>query len=288
LQSKLQRCISDKYKNQKSSKATNGESSYSPSPWIEEVYPFDKYFVFRYDGETYKQVFTLDKKTQEPTMVGEPVKALIKYVAASINATSLADNLYGDSYFERTMTQELMFDQVNVSSPALGAIAYVPPIVPDGTYYPAGSELARPELRTMLNVREALAIFLSILKNGMKGPLQNMFSPVAIQTDKFLMNACREAEVAAKTMNRVIDVRDFVNWQHTTLSKRETQTKYGLTAGAYAYVGSPGDISTWHLKCNSAEAIKKSLVKVMHCEGIPDSKKTAIRLKLKALQKQVK
>lgn len=279
LQSKLQRCISDKYKKAKA------DGSYSPTPWIEEIFPFDNYFVFRYDGENYRQTFSLDKKTQEPSLVGEPVKAIIKYVPA-ISAASLADVLYPDTYLDRTTMQELTLDRVNQSGPTLGRINYNPPFVPDGTYYPVGSELSQPELKTMLNVHEALSIFLTVLKDGMKGPLQQMFQPVTIPTDKFLINACREAEIAAKEAHRKINVHDFVNWQHNTLTKKGTPTKYGLAASAYAYIGDRYDISTWHLRADSPEEIKKSIHKVMECSGIPESKRPTIKLKLKAMLKR--
>jgi hypothetical protein len=133
MQTKLQRLISAKYKNMKASKATSDSASYSPSPWISEVYPFDLNFIFNYDGETYRQNFTLDNKTHEPSLIGEPVEIFVKYAPQAINAGSLADVLYADTYLDRTMSQEMLFDKINNSSPALGAIAYNPPIVPDGT-----------------------------------------------------------------------------------------------------------------------------------------------------------
>src|SRR6185312_13978840 len=207
LQNKLQRLITDKYRNQKSSKAADNVS-YSPSPWIRELYPFDNYFVFDYDGDTYRQTFILNKETQEPELTGEPVEAIVQYIPA-VTAASLADSLYGDTFIEKTMSQEMTLDKINVSSPALGSMAYTPQVVPDGTYYPSGSELARPELRTMLNVKEALAIFLNLLKDGMKGPMQNSFAPIGVPTDKFLMNACREAEIAAKESRKRIDTMAF-------------------------------------------------------------------------------
>jgi hypothetical protein len=284
LQGKVQRLISDKYKNQKSSKASDNVS-YSPSPWVVELYPFDSYFVFSYDGDNYRQSYTLNKNTQEPVLDGEAVRVVTEYVPA-VSATSLADSLYGDTFLEKTMNQEMTLDKVNYSSPALGALAYQSPIVPDGTYYPAGSELARPELRTMLNVREALSIFLTLLKDGMKGPMQNSFSPVVIPTDRFLMNACSEAEIAIKESRRKVNTLDFVNWQHNTLSQIKTQTKYGMLASAYGYVGDPTDISTWHLLANSEKTIRHSLKHVMCCDGVPDKKKVAIREKLKVMLKK--
>jgi hypothetical protein len=284
LQTKLQRLISDK--NKKSMKASGG--SYTPSPWVEAIYPSDNYFVYRYDGDTYRQAYNLDKKTGDPTLSGGPVKAIVKNLP-QVSAASLADLLYGDTYIDKTMNQELTLDRVNMSGPTLGRVNYPSHMVPcgaDGIYYPAGSELSRPELRTMLNVREALSIFLNVLKDGMKGPLEHSFSPVAIPTDKFLMNACREAEIVAREAHRKIDPVDFVNWQHDTLTKKGTQTKYGITASGYAYVGDPGDISTWHLKALTPDHVKKSLKLVMSCTGIPESKKLAIQAKLKAMLKK--
>jgi hypothetical protein len=283
LQTKLNRLIVEKCKNQKNQKSSDNGGNYVSGPWIEEVFPFDNYFAFRYDGETFRQKFAIDEKTQEPSLVGEPTKAIIKYVAQNVSAASLADMLYNDTYYDRTMNQELTLDRVNYSGPTLGRMGYNPPIVPDGTYYPLGSELSRPELKTMLNVHEALAIYLSILKSGMKGPLQQMFQPVVIPTDKFLISASREAEIAAREAHRKININDFINWQHHVLTQTKTQTKYGLAASAYAYIGDRGDISTWHLRADSEESIRKSLLKVMNCSGIPDDKKQAIRLKLKAL-----
>jgi hypothetical protein len=139
----------------------------------------------------------------------------------------------------------------------------------------------------MLNVREALAIFLNLLKSGMKGPMTHSWSPVMIATDRFLINACSEAEVAAKMAHKKIDTLAFVRWQHDTLTQKGPPTKYGLYASAYAYVGDSKDISTWFLQSDTKDEVKKSLRLVMQCEGVPDRKKEAIKLKLQAIKKKL-
>jgi hypothetical protein len=243
--------------------------------------------VFEYDGDVYKQIYALNEKTQEPTLTGEPAMVHVEYVPDAVSAASLADVLYGQTYLDRTMNQETTLDFMNVSSPALGSYASRPQIVPDGTFINPNSELGRPELKTMLNVREALSIFLNMLKSGMDRPQQNSFAPVSgIPSGRMFANASREAEIAAKEAHRKINVSKFIRWQHDELSQEGPHKKYGLVASAYSYVGDPNDISTWFLRADSKEEIKNALRHVIHCEGIPEKRRETIKLKLQAMYKR--
>jgi hypothetical protein len=75
LNSKLSELLREKYVPKKKS----GESI-GPYPWIQEVYPFELYFVYSYEGKLYKQKFTTDIKKRSCKLDGDPTEVRQEYV----------------------------------------------------------------------------------------------------------------------------------------------------------------------------------------------------------------
>lgn len=87
LNDKLSELLREKYVPKKKS---TGETL-GPYPWMREVYPFELYFVYNYEGKLYKQKFTCDMKKRTCKFDGEPIEVKQEYV-----------DLAGQTSMERT------------------------------------------------------------------------------------------------------------------------------------------------------------------------------------------
>lgn len=80
LQDKLNEQFREKFK---SKKKTNGGdhpgSISSPLPWIREVYPFENYCIYSYDGDLFRQYYTVDTKKRTVALKGNPEEVVQKY-----------------------------------------------------------------------------------------------------------------------------------------------------------------------------------------------------------------
>lgn len=75
LRTKLSEILREKYSPIGTSNNLNG-----PYAYIREVYPFENYFVYDYDGDSYRQKFKPNLKKRQVTFVDDPVKVVAKYV----------------------------------------------------------------------------------------------------------------------------------------------------------------------------------------------------------------
>ena len=78
LQSKLSEALREKYVPKKK----NGESV-GPYPWIQEVYPYENYFVYQYEGKLFRQNFTTDLKKRSVKFDGDQTEVRQEYVDLS-------------------------------------------------------------------------------------------------------------------------------------------------------------------------------------------------------------
>jgi hypothetical protein len=79
LRSQLQECIQKKY--HKGGDSSSPKAVSGPYPYITDVFPYKKYFVYSCDGKTFKQEYELEDN--EVSLVGDPEKVKIQYVAAA-------------------------------------------------------------------------------------------------------------------------------------------------------------------------------------------------------------
>lgn len=185
------------------------------------------------------------------------------------------------------VTKDYVMDRPNQAAPALGS--FNGPnlgMVPDFTTYGApGSEANNPMMKTMLNVEEALRMYVAGVVNGEHKPIM---SPMAV-VPPHLVNAAKEARIAASEFSKIpfdFSVMDFIHWQNKQLSVRQSlMTKNNLFASSYAYVGDDADPSTWLLDISTPKKIDVALRRVMSASGIPESDRPSVKSILQAKKK---
>lgn len=144
--------------------------------------------------------------------------------------------------------------------PALGSFRLPRTMnIPTAVNYGApGSELNNPQFMSMLNIEEALSMYLGNLKNGIWKPISSQWAVVPPS----LTNATNEAGLIAKNKKlQAFSPLDFVYWQQSVLEapvKHKHIDGQRLTASRFAFVGDTDDPSTWLFRADSKEAIAKS------------------------------
>lgn len=175
------------------------------------------------------------------------------------------------------------------NGPALGSfnlpttMKNTSPFFPDFVDYgPAGSELNNPQFMSMLNIEEALSMYLSNLKNGIWKPVSSQWATIPPS----LVNATKEASIIVKEKKLAASFApiDFVLWQETQL-KAPVKHKYDgnikLSASKFAFVGDTDDPSTWLFRADSLDAIKASASQLKDCKYLSKQTKMAIIAELK-------
>ena len=303
LQQHLQIQISKQYKGTKSN---DGSAPYG-GPWIRDIYPFENYLIFDNNGDTYRQPYVLDPITRVVALSGTPTKVYQEYsdvpkglstkegakakaavaVIESASAIPVLPSSRSVQYYTTTMSQEQDFDTINDSGKPLGMNRGTG-ITEIGTltnYGAPNSEYANPPLKTMMNIEEALRVYLAMIADGTHKPLPPMFDPSSTITASRYPNEYREAEIAARSIGETISVIDFMRWQNKQLAA-SAPTKCGLSASAFAYIGDPKDISTWHYQCNSLEAIEASLDELDSTSYVPKEAKSDVHASLQVHAKK--
>ncbi len=158
---------------------------------------------------------------------------------------------------------------------------------PDFTDYGAlGSELNNPtQFMSMLNIHEALSMYLNNLKNGIWKPVSSQWATVPLS----LKDATNEAGLIAKEKGVFASVStfsplDFVKWQKHVLEspvKFKHVGKERLSASKFAFVGDSDDPSTWLFRADSKEAIQASAKEVVRNKQISVAAKKATMAVLK-------
>lgn len=84
LQSKLSELLREKLGPKKSN-----PNSIGPYPYIQEVYPFEDYFIYSCEGKLWKQDYKCDIKKRTVTFDGQPEQVVQKYVDLDANMTQM-------------------------------------------------------------------------------------------------------------------------------------------------------------------------------------------------------
>lgn len=172
------------------------------------------------------------------------------------------------------------------NGPALGSFNYpstmrnTSPNFPDAVDYgPAGSELNNPQFMSMLNIEEALLMYLGNLKNGIWKPISSQWAIVPPS----LRNATNEAGLIAKDKKiQAFAPLDFVLWQQEQLKhKYKYVGTEKLTASRFAFVGDVDDQSTWLFRADSMDSIKASAIELKACSYLSKPAKIATIAELK-------
>lgn len=82
LQSKLSEIMREKLGPKKNNIA-------GPYPYIVEVYPFEDYFIYQFEGKMWKQDYKCDVKKRVVTFDGDPEQVIQKYVDLDANMTPM-------------------------------------------------------------------------------------------------------------------------------------------------------------------------------------------------------
>lgn len=192
-----------------------------------------------------------------------------------------------DRSLSQSSLDEMLFDRPNTEAPALGGfngpITNYGATSNDFTNFGApGSEANNPAYKLMLNVEEALRMYVAGIVNGVHKPLVSALAPIP----PGLVNAAREAKIAAAEYSKMpieFSPLDFIKWQHTQLSvKTKLMMKDGLLASEYAYVGDETDPSTWLLDVSSPLKMRLAASRVMETDGIPKKQRISIKAELEA------
>lgn len=139
-----------------------------------------------------------------------------------------------------------------------------------------GSELNNPgQFMSMLNIEEALSMYLDHLKEGLWKPISSQWATVPPS----LRNATNEAGLIAKDKGlAAFAPLDFVLWQQKQLEapiKHKYVKGQKLNASKFAFVGDPEDPSTWLFRADSSPAITASLGELKACRYLSKPAKIA-------------
>jgi len=153
---------------------------------------------------------------------------------------------------------------------------------PDATDFGApGSELNNPgQFMSMLNIEEALAMYLHSLKEGIWKPISSQWAVVPPS----LVDATNEAGLIAKDKSALVKAAgvetfaplDFVYWQQQMLGQPVKHKYVGtqkLTASKFAFVGESDDPSTWLFRADSTSAIQASIGEIKACKYLSKAAK---------------
>lgn len=149
---------------------------------------------------------------------------------------------------------------------------------PDSTQFgPPGSELNNPgQFMSMLNIEEALRMYLHSLKEGIWKPVSSQWATVPPS----LVDATNEAGLIGKEKGLAAGFAplDFVYWQMKQL-EAPVKHKYAdgqrLSASKFAFVGEPDDPSTWLFRADSPVAIQASIGEIKSCKYLSKAAKVA-------------
>lgn len=155
--------------------------------------------------------------------------------------------------------------------------------LPDAVDFgPPGSELNNPQFHSMLNIEEALSMYLSNLKNGIWKPISSQWAVVPPS----LRDATNEAGLIAKDKKLAASFSplDFVFWQKAQLDAPVKHKYYEgtrLSASKFAFVGDTDDPSTWLFRADSLPAIQTAIADLKACAYINKKAKQLTLMELK-------
>ena len=222
-------------------------------PYIVEVYPFENYFIYTFQGDKYRQPYILDPVARQLRLLPMAQKVEEKFVTACVG---------------------------RMPRVATGTVYSPAPPAGNGQTSTRGaenSELMTNLIRNWANILEAVQMYLAQIRNGQHKPPTAipMFQPAPIPGGK----------IGKELAGRGIDVFDFARWTAAEQSKGE-KSKDGLPASAYAYVGDKDDPSTWHLKAHDAAHVRLALARANQTDGIPMDDRAGVITRLHKLAKK--
>jgi len=225
-----------------------------------------------------------EKKTNMMVWAGRDVLPVFKIKPNAFNP--LSSTLYSDceQNVPKAMMDETLYDKPNSAAPALGGFnGPQSGFQVDFTNFGApGSEANNPGLKLMLNVEEALRMYVAQTVNGVHKTTFSPFAPIP----PGLVNAAREAKIAASEFSKMpfeFSVVDFLNWQNRQVTtKKALLMKNGLFASEYAFVGDAHDVSTWFLPVATPKQVRRSLNMVMETREIPKKERLSLKAELEA------
>jgi hypothetical protein len=128
-------------------------------PSIVEVYPFENYFIFAMQGQTYRQPYTLDPVKREMSLSGKPTKVKEMFIDSSVEVMPRSQT--GQQYHYAN-------PHGNNQTSTMGA---------------PGSELITEVVRDFTNINEAVQMYLNAIKFGLHTPMKPAFCPVQLTPD---------------------------------------------------------------------------------------------------------
>lgn len=146
-----------------------------------------------------------------------------------------------------------------------------------------GSELNNPQFMSMLNIEEALDMYLGNLKDGIWKPISSQWTlvpPSLIDATNEAGLIAKDRKLAASTFSPI----DFVYWQQHVLNqsiKHKIVNGSKLSASKFAFVGDDEDPSTWLFRADSLPAIRASIDQVKACKYLSKEAKLATLGELK-------
>lgn len=251
LMAKLNQLIVEKFYGQ------NTPIANQPWPYINEVYPFENYFIFTMKGEKYRQGYVLDPIARRCALHGGATHVEEKFVDASTESMSRVQT--GVRY---------------AWAPAKGNSQ-------TSTTGAKNSELVTQIIRNWADVNEAANMYLNYIRlsgAALKPPMKPSFAPVSLTP---------AGKIVAALAAKGIDAYDFARWSATAQHKKTKTVGTGeeVPHSKFAYVGDKNDSSTWHLPVPNASHARNALARVNQTKGIPSSAKASVIAKLRRLAK---
>jgi hypothetical protein len=243
-------------------KQGNGQKDYA---YIRDIYPALGYFVYSKNNKLLKQAYSTNMVTLKISFTGPATQVYESYVTkpSQLTAgTTPVPNNPSDQHFNSAeggfgTKAGLLFSDYRDN----GAV---------------GSEL-NSNFMSMMNIDEALSMYLDDLKDGVWKPVSSQWATVPPS----LVDATNEASLLAKDKGlQSFAPLDFVKWQQKILASSADVKRVGdllVKRSKFAYVGDPDDPSTWLLACATKETIKASLKQLKDISFIPRTEKDQIR-----------
>jgi hypothetical protein len=168
--------------------------------YIVEIYPFEGYFIYSYDGDQYRQAFSCDNISRKVALEGSPVKVFTQYKTASelTNQVSAgAGAVLGDQ--EEHTTGYPDYTDIRKRRE-----------LADSTHFgPSNSFLNNPQMYEDSDVEDALDVYLHQLKEGIWKPVSSQWAPVP---QPYIAITNRMKACAQKYKLKSFIPQDFVSW----------------------------------------------------------------------------
>lgn len=194
--------------------------------YIVEVYPFENYMIYNLDGETYKQCYKCDTVSRKVSLDGTPCRVFTQYKTATDMASQ---GVYDDHIND---------EPDGAGFPSAKRVAERRSLADGKDFGAPTSYLNNPNMYDdLLNVEEALDIYLRHIKESIWRPISSQWAPIPEGNQQL---ATRAKHAAIKAGVKDFSAADFVQWTRGVKAAKAKGQKVDMRTSTQINAGGPG------------------------------------------------